>query len=181
MAFKILSKNEVFKGKYNSFWETRFLDKNGNEGVWEWMKKKDFVSVLAITKEKELVIIKQYRISNEKYCYQTVAGQIDATDKNPEDAAKRELMEETGYEAEKLIALAPVLNAPGSLSNTVYPFIALDAYKVNDNRGDATEDIEVVKIPMEKLYEFYTNCPEDCDFSQRIIANFEVARNLKLI
>ncbi len=180
MAFQILSKNELFKGKFTSLWETHFLDKNGKERAWEFVKKNDFVSVLAITKEKEILFLKQFRVSNERYCYQSVAGLIDPGEPN-EEAAKRELMEETGYTAEKFIPLRSVLNAPGSLSNTVYPFIALDAYKVNDNRGDATEDIEVVKIPMDGLYEFYQQCPEDCDFSQRIIAMYEIAKNLKFL
>lgn len=180
MAFQILSKNEVYKGKYMSLLETHFLDKKGNKRVWESASKQDFISVLAITKDKELVFVKQYRIPNERYCYQPVAGWVEVGETNVQ-AAERELMEETGYKAEKFIPLRPVLNAPGSLTNSCYPFIALNAYQVNKNTGDETEDIEVVKIPADTLYEFYQNCPVEVDFGQRIIACYEVAKNLGLI
>ncbi len=181
MPFQILSKKEIFKGKFKSLWETKYLDKNGNERIWEWVFKKDYVSVLAITAEQELVIIKQYRVANEKYVYQPVAGEIDTTDETPEATAQRELMEEIGYGAEKFIALRPQLNSPGTLTNLCYPFIALNAYPVNNNRGDESEEIELVKIPMDKLYEFYQNCPEDCDFSMRTIATYEIAKHLHLL
>ncbi len=181
MALQILSKKELFKGKFSNLWETKFLDREGKEQIWEWMKKPDFVVVLAITTEKELVILKHFRIANEKYCYQAVAGVIDAADKSPEEAGHRELLEETGYVSNKLVALRPTLYAPGSQSNTLFPFIALNAERVNGNSGDATEDIEVVKIPADKLYEFYNEYPAECDFSQRIIAMYEIAKQMKLV
>lgn len=181
MAFTILSKNEIFKGKFKSLWETKFLDKDGNERIWEWVYKKDYVSILPITKENELIIVKQYRVSNEKYVYQPVAGEIEVTDDNPEATARRELLEEIGYTAERFIPLRPLLNSPGTLSNLCYPFIAVNAFAVNSNRGDASEDLELVKIPIENLYEFYSNCPTDCDFSIRTIATYEIAKNLGLI
>ncbi len=176
MPLQIVSKEKIFKGKFTSLWSTKFLDKSNKEGVWEWMEKPDAVIIIPITKDGKLVLIKNYRVPIERYCIEFPAGLLDQKGENREDAARRELLEETGYIAEKFIPLRPVANVPASLNNFLYPYVALGAQRVNNNSGDVNEDIEVIEIPCYELFDFYEKCPENVDFSIRIISLYELAK-----
>ena len=62
----------------------------------------DWVNVIALTKEKELILIEQYRQGTEEIILEIPGGMIDESE-DPKEAARRELTEETGYEAGEFI------------------------------------------------------------------------------
>ncbi len=182
MLLQILSKEKLFQGKFMKLWGTKFLDKSGKEQLWEWISKKDVVAILPFTKEGELILIKSFRVPIEGYCIETPAGLLDKPDENKEDAARRELLEETGYKAGEIVAFPPFWNTPGNMNNQVYPFVALNVEKVSDTHGDDTEDIEVIKIPHTELFDLYEKSEETgINFNIRILALYEIAKRKGLI
>ncbi len=126
---------------------------------WEWAERTNTsaaVVVVAITEKQELVLIEQYRIPLESRVIELPAGLVgDLAESKEEDlmeAARRELFEETGYEAAHFDYL---LEGPSSsgLTNEVYTLLlARDARKVGPGGGDKNEDIRVHVVSLNEVH-----------------------------
>jgi ADP-ribose pyrophosphatase len=117
--------------------------------------------VLFNRKEKTLVLISQfrypaYRAQNHQngWLYELVAGVVEPGEE-PEDAARRELMEEAGYKVEKLELLARIYPSPGGTSERMYIYYAEVTERDNSGGGSSREheDIRVLELPVTKVYE----------------------------
>ena len=180
MPLTITDKQQIFKGKFMKVWGTTFLDKEGGEHVWEWIEKKDIAMILALTNDNKAVLIKIFRVPLERYAIELPAGLLDKDGENIEEAVRRELLEETGYEIEKIYSLPATAYASGGANNLVHSFIGTGAKKVVNNHGDETEDISVIEVPVEQLVEFYLN-NTDSLFNIKILALYQVALSKGLI
>ena len=107
----------------------------------------DWVMTAALTPEGELVMVRQYRHGSEEICLELPGGLVDAEDDSPEEAARRELLEETGYMAAKMITLGECHPQPAILSNKCYFYLAENVEKVGESDLDAGEDIDIVLLP----------------------------------
>lgn len=110
-----------------------------------------WVNVIAVTKEGKMVMERQYRHGLGMVGYELCAGVVDPSDANPMEAAKRELLEETGYgngEWQQWM----VLNVnPGTHTNLTYCFLAIGVEKVGERNLEPTEDIAVELLNLEKV------------------------------
>jgi ADP-ribose pyrophosphatase len=111
----------------------------------------DWATILALTKEQEVVLVRQYRHGAQKVILELPGGAAEPGDKNPLEAARRELLEETGYSSDHFIQIGCVSPNPANQTNLIYSFLALDAVKVADQNLDETEEIEVVLKPLEEV------------------------------
>ena len=111
----------------------------------------DWVNVVPITPSREVVLIELYRHGIEEFTLEIPGGMIDSEDPSPAVAAARELREETGYEAERLVPLGTVHPNPAIQGNRCYTFLAENAREVSEPRPDETEDIRVVRHPVEDI------------------------------
>ncbi len=110
-----------------------------------------WVNVIAITREGKFVMVEQYRHGLQEIFTELVAGVAEAGE-TPLEAAKRELMEETGY-GKGTWRLNMVVSAnPGSQNNLSYSFIATDVEPVGEQHLDATEDVAVKLLSRDELY-----------------------------
>ena len=179
---QVKKKEIIFKGKFIDLWGTEFMDKNGNSQIWEWIARKSAAVVFPITANREVVLVKNFRVPLEKYVIETPAGLIDKPGESPLDVVKRELLEETGYQGRNFTAVPPWPYRSGSSNGMIYAFIATDAVKILDNvTGDATEDITVMVVPVNNLIDLYFNPPPDVLFQTEIIALYMIAQCLKLV
>ena len=112
-----------------------------------------WVNVVALTKEREVILEKQYRHGAGQVMLEIPAGVMDEEDESPLQAAKRELLEETGYTSERFIQVGKVYPNPATHNNLTYSFLALDVEKVGQQSLDETEEIEVSLIPFDELIE----------------------------
>jgi len=110
-----------------------------------------WVTVLALTKGQEVVLIRQYRHGAQKVIVELPGGAMDKEDKNPLAAARRELLEETGYSSDRVVQVGCVSPNPANQTNLIYSFLALDAEKLNGQRLDETEEIEVFLKPLDEV------------------------------
>jgi ADP-ribose pyrophosphatase len=76
---------------------------------------------------------------------------------SPEDAARRELLEETGFEADQLVFLGSACPQPAILDNRSISYLAKDVRQVRDAHLDETEDIELVLIPLSEIPELISS------------------------
>lgn len=108
----------------------------------------DIALILPITAAGEVVFIRQYRHGAQAVLLELPAGTFDPEQEAPAIAAQRELAEETGYTAPKLEFLTTLYDNPVKETNRIHIFLAPDAYLAGEQALDATEDIEVVLIPI---------------------------------
>jgi ADP-ribose pyrophosphatase len=110
-----------------------------------------WVTVLALTREQEVVLIRQYRHGAQKVIVELPGGAMDEKDESPLTAARRELREETGYMSDRIVQVGCVSPNPANQTNLIYSFLALDAEKAGDQHLDETEEIEVLLKPLEEV------------------------------
>ena len=111
----------------------------------------DWATILAITKEQQVVMVRQYRHGARKVILELPGGAADEDDENPLQAARRELLEETGYTSDHFIQIGCVSPNPANHTNLIYSFLALDAYQAGVQNLDETEEIEVELKPLEEV------------------------------
>ncbi len=144
-----MGKEILFEGKYR-----RFVCKDG----WEFLERhrsNQVVVLIPVTDKREVVFVEQFRIPVERKIIEFPAGLVNDMDifshESLEETARRELLEETGYEAETLkkIRYAPANSAVATDMLTVY--YATGLKKVGAGGGDATEQILVHPVPFDQV------------------------------
>ncbi len=115
-----------------------------------------WINVIAITTEGQYVMVEQYRHGLQDVFTEIVAGVVEPGEP-PLEAAKRELLEETGFGGGEW-TLNSVLSAnPGSMNNLTYSFIAKGVTKLSDQHLDATEDINVKLLSEDEVRQMLRN------------------------
>jgi len=109
-----------------------------------------FVMIFPITADGDVVITRQYRYASDAIHLELPAGMLDAGE-DPLDCARRELFEETGYEAECFTLLGTFFAEPVRSTSRAYLFIAHNARKKGEQMLDPTEHIDVEHIPVVEL------------------------------
>lgn len=99
----------------------------------------------------EIVLVRQYRHAIGATTWEVCAGGMEPGE-TPEDAARRELREETGFRARTLRRLWAAYSAPGFCTELLH-FFATDDYEVGQAEPDVGEEIEVATFPLGRLRE----------------------------
>ncbi len=135
----------------------RFLDVVWEDGA-EYThnrRARGVVLVIPVTSEREIVFIEQHRLPLKGPVIEYPAGLVgdeQDADESFETAARRELMEESGYEAAALEFLLRGPSSPGSSTEVVDFYLARDARKVRDGGGVAHERIHVHCIRLDEAH-----------------------------
>ncbi len=111
----------------------------------------DWVMVLPLTAAREVVMVRQYRHGIERVCLELPGGLIDPQDPSPREAAGRELLEETGFAADRIVRLGACYPLPAVLSHKGRFYLATGACQVREPEPDPGEDIEIVRVPLKKI------------------------------
>jgi ADP-ribose pyrophosphatase len=110
------------------------------------VRTQDYVSVVACTQKAEIVMVRQFRPAVEQDTLELPSGHVEQNE-SPEESARRELMEETGYRADQMIPLGALLSDTGRLENKTWGFIAPDVQPVG---GTHTQEPGVQRVLVPK-------------------------------
>jgi 8-oxo-dGTP pyrophosphatase MutT (NUDIX family) len=141
----------------SNYFRPRFrIDKcelsNGNLLDATILELSAWANIIAITNDREVVLIQQYRHGVQEVIWEIPGGVVEDGE-NPLDGMKRELLEETGYTSSEFIQVGKMYPNPSFQTNTMYCYLALNAEKVAEQHLDGGEDIEVHLVPLDELIE----------------------------
>ncbi len=117
---------------------------------WAWIITPDFVNVIALTPEKKALCFRQTKYAVEGLTLAPVGGHIDPGE-DPLAAARRELLEETGYQAKQWIALGHFKSMANRGGATGWAYLALDAEPVACPTSDDLEEQELLFLEIAEL------------------------------
>ena len=151
--WRILESKNIFSSPFIILKEER-LERSDGKIVYPYyaIERPDVVYIAALTENDEVVLVNQYKNGIQEVIWELPAGFIDRNE-SPSDAAKRELLEETGYTASKFILLGQFSSGSGLARNKNYFFFAKNAIKTGEQNLDENEEIEVDTKPYEELLE----------------------------
>ncbi len=152
MNWKVLASKFALKNSFFTIEEDKCQKTDGTVvEKYYTIHRPDAAVIAAFTEKMELILIDQYRHPVKSVDIELPAGYIEKSEKNMEQAAKRELLEETGYKVDKLIKLQACHASAGLMSNNLHFFIAFDAKKVQEPQLDQNEEIKVRITPWNKV------------------------------
>lgn len=157
MNWKKIGEKIAFKG-WRGILQKTFELPNRKEATFDVVQMEDFVTIIAFTKHKEAILIRQYRPGPEMVLTSFPEGGIEKGEA-PKLAAARELLEETGYQASEFILLKKFRSAYNT--QTQICLLALDCEKVATQKLDTTEFIDIFLLPIEKFRSLLTNSEDD--------------------
>ena len=134
---------------------TAFVDgehpRTGVHKQFSLIEAVDWVNVIALTPERRVVLIKQFRVGSDAICLEIPGGMVDDGE-DPATAAARELAEETGYTSTRWERLGEVSPNPAIMTNRLHSFLARDAVPTQPQRLEGSEVIDVELAALDECH-----------------------------
>jgi ADP-ribose pyrophosphatase len=181
---KVVNRRSLWKGR---FLETLMISYQDREGVirhWEAVSRvnvRGIVIMIPLTARQELILIRQYRPPLDCYVMELPAGLVEQ-DEDFLEAARRELIEETGYGTDDLTLLTDGVMSSGINTEQWNVVLAQNVQEVSpetraEYASDDNEDIEVFTIPLEHAFtELYSFREDGTNIDLRIFGLLELAK-----
>tara|TARA_Y100000310_G_scaffold321546_1_gene379341 strand:+ start:19075 stop:19617 length:543 start_codon:yes stop_codon:yes gene_type:complete len=152
---KVLDENVERKGKFLELVSRQYSDTQGNIKKWEYVRRpNDQRAVIIVTNvDDKLVVIKEFKVTLDDYEYGFPAGLIDEGE-SPEDAARRELKEETGLEITEIYSVSPPIYSSAGLTDEAVYMVFCDATgEPTQEFNEGSEDIETHLMDYESVHD----------------------------
>ena len=153
-------------------------------GRWEFATRpvrRPAVGIVAITEDDRVILVEQFRVPVEETVIELPAGLTgDVAGSEHEsllESAKRELWEETGYEAERWTEIGSGYSSPGLTDEMIVLFLAEGITKSGHGGGDASENITVHEIPFKHIMTWLTERGAKADL--KLLAGLYAAREFR--
>jgi 8-oxo-dGTP pyrophosphatase MutT (NUDIX family) len=150
MPWRITERKLLAQTKFFSVHQHRKQRLSGDDRSHDFyvLEFGDWANVVPVTEAGEVVFIELHRHGIDGPSLEIPGGMVDPGDLDPAAAAARELREETGYEAERLVPIGVVHPNPALQANRCHTFLAENARLSGESRPDEAEDIRVVLHPV---------------------------------
>jgi ADP-ribose pyrophosphatase len=129
----------------------------GKEHPFYVLSTHHWTNVIALTRDQKALMVTQYRHGSGEISLEIPGGAVDAKDSSPLEAARRELLEETGYQASQWYSLGQVRPNPAILDNKCHLFLAVGAEPASDLKLDEAEELEVSLHELKEIPELIRN------------------------
>ena len=131
--------------------DVKISPRTGKEHEFFVLDSVNWVNVIAVTPENELVMVEQFRHGSNTVELEIPGGIMDATDTSPVATGVRELREETGYEGERAQLIGKVFANPAIMSNTCFTVLVENCQLRHDVKFDSGEDLMTSLIPVSEI------------------------------
>lgn len=128
--------------------DKKISPRTGKEHDFVILDSVNWVNVIAITPDQQLVMIEQFRHGSNTVELEIPGGMMDAGETSPVAAAVRELREETGYEGERASVLGRVFPNPATQSNTCFTVLVENCRCLHPVEFDHGEDLLTRLVPV---------------------------------
>ena len=119
--------------------ERLVVPSKGYEDDFYYINSVDWVNVIALTKDSEVVMVEQYRVGVDLITLELPGGILDSKNEDPKQAAQRELLEETGFSGTDFQDLGWVHSNPAMINNRSHSFLVKDVTKIQEPSFDPSE------------------------------------------
>jgi 8-oxo-dGTP pyrophosphatase MutT (NUDIX family) len=123
----------------------------GHRHTFYFLDAPDWINVIPIDERGRVVMIRQHRYGSRLLELEIPGGAVNPGERDPLNAAKRELLEETGYAAKRWVRLGFVHPNPAFHRNHCHLFLAVGARRVAKQNLDHAEEIEVTSVAMSSI------------------------------
>lgn len=177
---KTIERQEIFKGKIIDVYLDTVALPSGETAKRELVFHPGGVGVIPILDDGRMLLVKQFRKPMEKVMLEIPAGKIEKNEgRHPDETARRELEEETGYQAKHWEAVSAMYLSPGFANEKLYIYYAEGLVKVeNPLPQDEDEVIELYAMSLDELKQAIAD-EEICDAKTIFAVNYYELKLLK--
>jgi 8-oxo-dGTP pyrophosphatase MutT (NUDIX family) len=181
---KVIGHKTLWEGSFIKTVLVTYRDRRGTERQWEAVDRVNcsgVVVVIPVTENDELLLIRQYRPILDNYVIELPAGLVGPGEDNV-SAGRRELIEETGHDSDRIIQLTGGVMSTGINAEKWEVLLALQTREapkevLEAHKPDESEDIEVIKAPFSSPYDTIESFVTKGDLADlRIFGLVELAR-----
>lgn len=172
--YEVIDKDTLWEGSFLRILGLRYRDSSGKLRDWEAVERvncKGIVAVVPITNDGCVLLIRQFRPPVNGYVIEFPAG-LNDRDEPLDVVAKRELLEETGYQAKEITFLGRGPLSSGSSVEVLTVYLARGLEFVGASERDETEEIEVIKVPLGSVWDVLKDLEKDGNFIDLKILGF---------
>lgn len=144
-AERVIATRRIYDGRIVSLREDTVELPNGRSALREVVEHAAVVAIAPIDADGNILLVRQYRLPAEEALLEVPAGGVDDGE-STEEAAQRELQEETGYRADRLERIGGFFVSPGYCTEFIHVFLATSLIE-SKLEGDADEDIVLEWVP----------------------------------
>lgn len=156
--WKTIASDIVYKSKFITIKNEKCERDDGHIiPAYLTIETQDSAGILALTPDLKVVMTKQYRHAIKQIVLEPTAGYHDPSDKDLSQTASRELLEESGYKAEKIIKLGYSYPSAGISNTSTHIFLGLNCEKVDKQHLDGNEQIDIQLIPWRDVLKMLEN------------------------
>ncbi|MGE5123231.1 MAG: NUDIX hydrolase [Acidobacteriaceae bacterium] len=151
MSIEVIGSEIIYKGHAFNVRRDKIQFQNQNIAQLDIIDHPGAVTILPIDAEGKIIFVRQYRHAVGRELLELPAGTLDA-DEAPETCALREIREETGFAAGKLVELGEFFLAPGYSTECMTVYLATELHP-SPLPGDADEFITLERMPVDQAYQ----------------------------
>jgi ADP-ribose pyrophosphatase len=149
MPFELLQSEILMKGRAFTIRRDTLKTPDGRVTKFDIIEHHGSVVIIPVNEKGELLFVRQYRHATRGELLELPAGTLKDSQEAPESCAAREIREETGFAAGKLIRLGEFYLAPGYSTEFMVVFLATDL-RYDPLQADADEFLSVEAVPLRK-------------------------------
>lgn len=174
---KQISREEIFQGVAMHLVRDEIMLPDGKRSVREISLHNGAAAVLPLLPDGRVITVSQYRYAHQSVMLEIPAGKLDTPDEPHLDAAKRELLEETGAVAESYTYLGSIAPSPALLNEVIHIYLA-EGISIGESHPDEGEFLQVEYIPLDRLHDMVMSGEiTDAKTQIAILKTVEILRN----
>ncbi len=156
LAEQTLDDRLMYEGDYLKLHRATVQLPNGATSYREYLKHPGAVMIIPLFENGDVLLERQYRYPMRKVFIEFPAGKKDAGEA-PLETAKRELLEETGYRAERYTHVTDIHNALAYCDEVIHFYLAEGLIQAGEQQLDDNEFVQVLRVPLSQLMTWIKN------------------------